>query len=404
MKKSDTEGSDRWDSRRGRKSDARNSDSKARKENKETSIEAVKAEQKKIEEEMKKRRERLEAWRATQKAKEDENAGEENAMEEPKEEKKGWTLDDDEDDDEEEIEVEEIEVEENGEVRKEDDDEKSKSDSKPDEETEDTNKMDTVEAKPDVENGEEDVDPLDAFMVDINEEVKRRQEEEVTLKKVGTNVVTVTKAQGVSTKQDEQATAALAAAKGELLHNNQDAVEYSDEEGDDFGTAISKLVARNKKKELPIVDHSKIDYKPFRKNMYVEVPELAKMNEEDVKLYRESLENITVKGKDCPKPVRTWTQCGLSNKITDVLKKNSYEKPTPIQSQAIPAIMSGRDMIGTAKTGSGKTLAFVLPMLRHVLDQPPLELEEGPIAIILSPTRELAMQTYSECKKVLQIT
>jgi len=391
MKKSDVETNDRWDSKRGRKSDTRSSDSKARKENKETSIEAVMAEQKKIE----KRRERLEAWRAAQKAKEDENAGEADVAaaeeeEEPKEEKKGWTLDDDEDDEEE---------EENDEAAKDNEDE-SNNDPKTDEKTqEDTNKMDTTETKPEIQNGEEEIDPLDAFMVDINEEVKRRQEEEVTLKKVGKTVVTVTKTQGISTKQDEQTAAALAAAKGELLHNNQDAVEYSDEEADDFGTAISKLVAKNKKKELPIVDHSKIDYKPFRKNLYVEVPELAKMNEEDVKLYRESLENITVKGKDCPKPVRTWTQCGLSNKITEVLKKNSYEKPTPIQSQAIPVVMSGRDMIGTAKTGSGKTLAFVLPLLRHVLDQPPLELEEGPIAIVLSPTRELAIQTYNECKK-----
>ena len=401
MKKGDSEASDRWDSRRERKSDTRSSDSKSRKENKETSIEAVKAEQKKIEEEMKKRRERLEAWRAAQKAKEDENADEENATEEePKEEKKGWTLDDDEDDDEEEEEEVVVvkEEEENDEGSK-DNDEKPKADENTDVKSQDANKMDTAEVKPDTENGEEEVDPLDAFMVDINEEVKRRQEEEITLKKVGTTVVTVTKAQGVSTKEDEQTAAALAAAKGELLHNNQDAVEYSDEEGDDFGMAISKLVAKNKKKELPVVDHSKIDYKPFRKNLYVEVPELAKMTEDDVKLYRESLENITVKGKDCPKPVRTWTQCGLSNKITEVLKKNSYEKPTPIQSQAIPVIMSGRDMIGTAKTGSGKTLAFVLPMLRHVLDQPPIELEEGPVAVILSPTRELAIQTYSECKK-----
>jgi ATP-dependent RNA helicase DDX46/PRP5 len=46
-----------------------------------------------------------------------------------------------------------------------------------------------------------------------------------------------------------------------------------------------------------------------------------------------------------------------------------YTKPMPIQAQALPAIMSGRDCIGIAKTGSGKTLAFVLPMLRHIKDQ-----------------------------------
>lgn len=54
--------------------------------------------------------------------------------------------------------------------------------------------------------------------------------------------------------------------------------------------------------------------------------------------------------------------------------------------------MKGLDVIGIAKTGSGKTLAFLLPMLRHVVDQPPLEADEGPIAIIMTPTRELCMQ------------
>ena len=59
--------------------------------------------------------------------------------------------------------------------------------------------------------------------------------------------------------------------------------------------------------------------------------------------------------------------------------RGSFETPTPIQSQAIPAIMSGKDVIGIAKTGSGKTIAFLLPMLRHILDQPALEEDDGPI-------------------------
>lgn len=59
--------------------------------------------------------------------------------------------------------------------------------------------------------------------------------------------------------------------------------------------------------------------------------------------------------------------------------RNNLERPTPIQAQAIPIIMSGRDVIGIAKTGSGKTLAFLIPMFRHILDQPPLEEDDGPI-------------------------
>lgn len=63
--------------------------------------------------------------------------------------------------------------------------------------------------------------------------------------------------------------------------------------------------------------------------------------------------------------------------------RHGYEKPTPIQSQAIPAIMSGRDLIGIAKTGSGKTIAFLLPMFRHIMDQRSLEEGEGPIGMSL---------------------
>lgn len=81
------------------------------------------------------------------------------------------------------------------------------------------------------------------------------------------------------------------------------------------------------------------------------------------------------------------------------MKRNLFEKPTPIQAQGLPIIMSGRDMIGIAKTGSGKTLAFLLPMFRHILDQPELEPDDGPIAVIMTPTRELAMQIAKEAKK-----
>ena len=87
----------------------------------------------------------------------------------------------------------------------------------------------------------------------------------------------------------------------------------------------------------------------------------------------------------------------------DVIKKLGYAGPTPIQAQAIPAIMSGRDVIGVAKTGSGKTIAFLLPMFRHIKDQRSLEQMEGPIAVVMTPTRELAVQIHRECKPFLRV-
>ena len=86
----------------------------------------------------------------------------------------------------------------------------------------------------------------------------------------------------------------------------------------------------------------------------------------------------------------------------EVIKRLGYAAPTSIQSQAIPAIMSGRDVVGIAKTGSGKTVAFLLPMFRQIKDQRPLETMEGPIAIIMTPTRELAVQIHRDCKPFLK--
>lgn len=63
-------------------------------------------------------------------------------------------------------------------------------------------------------------------------------------------------------------------------------------------------------------------------------------------------------------------------------------------SQGVPIALSGRDMIGIAKTGSGKTAAFIWPMLVHIMDQKELEAGEGPIAVIVCPTRELCQQVW----------
>lgn len=82
------------------------------------------------------------------------------------------------------------------------------------------------------------------------------------------------------------------------------------------------------------------------------------------------------------------------------LKALQYASPTLIQQEALPVILSGRDLIGTSKTGSGKTAAFVLPMLFHILAQPKIEKGDGPIAVLLAPTRELVTQIVAEAKKL----
>ncbi len=78
---------------------------------------------------------------------------------------------------------------------------------------------------------------------------------------------------------------------------------------------------------------------------------------------------------------------GLSEPVLKALDEVGYESPSPIQTQTIPPLLAGRDVVGQAQTGSGKTAAFALPLLsRLALDRP------GPLALALTPTRELALQ------------
>lgn len=112
--------------------------------------------------------------------------------------------------------------------------------------------------------------------------------------------------------------------------------------------------------------------------------------------------NITVRGKDVPRPIMNWSQSGLSEKVLKTLEKNKFAHPFAIQSQALPVIMSGRDCIGIAETGSGKTLGYVLPMVRHILSQPKVQIDEGPIALVMVPTRELADQVFEDTRQMLK--
>jgi len=162
--------------------------------------------------------------------------------------------------------------------------------------------------------------------------------------------------------------------------------------------ALEVLAEMNKKKELRAVDHASIEYLTVRKNLYIVPQSLAKLSPLEVAERRAKL-GVKVRGKGAPSPVSTFREAGLSERINAVLESKNMVNPFPVQAQCLPCIMAGRDVIGIAKTGSGKTLAFVLPMLRHILDQPPLAPgETGPIGLILAPARELAYQIHVVCK------
>lgn len=257
------------------------------------------------------------------------------------------------------------------------------------------------------EQTEEEIDPLDAFMAGIQDEIKAPPAQDVQKNKNLGN------SKYDDDSDDDPMESFLKAKKdtglalaSEVLRAgyNSDEEVYAAAKAVDAGMVEydenDNLVVVEKRKiePIPALDHSEIEYEAFCKDFYEEKPEISGMSEQDVAEYRKNLA-IRVSGFDVPKPIKAFADCGFSTTLMNAISKQGYEKPTPIQCQALPIVLSGRDIIGIAKTGSGKTAAFVLPLIVHIMDQPELAKDEGPIGIICAPTRELAHQIFLEAKK-----
>ncbi|XP_061779097.1 probable ATP-dependent RNA helicase DDX5 [Nerophis lumbriciformis] len=138
--------------------------------------------------------------------------------------------------------------------------------------------------------------------------------------------------------------------------------------------------------------HWNLDQLPkFQKNFYHEHPDTSRRSPQEVEQYRRSKE-VTVKGRDCPKPIVKFHEAAFPSYVMDVIVKQNWVEPTSIQSQGWPVALGGKDMVGIAQTGSGKTLAYLLPAIVHIQHQAFLEHGDGPICLVLAPTRELAQQ------------
>ncbi|XP_078160789.1 P-loop containing nucleoside triphosphate hydrolases superfamily protein isoform X1 [Carex rostrata] len=249
-----------------------------------------------------------------------------------------------------------------------------------------------------------EIDPLDAFMEGIQDEISKAPAPAPSNQKVD---------KYIEDEEDDPMESFLHSKKDAGLALAADALNAgygSDEEVYAAAKAVDAgmveydsddnpiVVDKRKIEPIPSLDHSVIDYEPFNKDFYDEKPSISGMSEQDVADYRRILA-IRVSGFDVPKPIKLFEDCGFGAPLMSTISKQGYEKPTPIQCQALPVVLSGRDIIGIAKTGSGKTAAFVLPMIVHIMDQPELAKEEGPIGVICAPTRELAHQIYLEAKK-----
>lgn len=147
--------------------------------------------------------------------------------------------------------------------------------------------------------------------------------------------------------------------------------------------AVSELA-----KGIQYEDPIKTSWKPPR---YI-----ITMSEQKRNAIRKRL-RILVEGEDVAPPIRSFKEMKLHKGILNGLAAKGIKRPTPIQIQGIPTVLSGRDLIGIAFTGSGKTLVFVLPIIMFALEQEyrlPFVKNEGPYGLIICPSRELAKQTY----------
>jgi len=138
----------------------------------------------------------------------------------------------------------------------------------------------------------------------------------------------------------------------------------------------------------------------FDRVFYEPLPTVNQRSAEEVANIRYEM-GITVHPENCCAPVTSFEEAFKSRQmyVLETIQKLNFRAPTPIQCQSWPIVLSGHDMIGIAETGSGKTLGYLLPGIIHMLGQPDLAPGEGPMALILAPTRELSLQIFEECEK-----
>ncbi|KAJ0982271.1 hypothetical protein J5N97_010526 [Dioscorea zingiberensis] len=113
---------------------------------------------------------------------------------------------------------------------------------------------------------------------------------------------------------------------------------------------------------------------------------------------------VETSGDNVPPPVNTFADIDLGDALNENIRRCKYVKPTPVQRHAIPISLGGRDLMACAQTGSGKTAAFCFPIISGIMRGGPAQRPRGsrtayPLALILSPTRELSVQIHEEARK-----
>lgn len=154
---------------------------------------------------------------------------------------------------------------------------------------------------------------------------------------------------------------------------------------------------------LEVIDWQGLEIVPVQKDFSFEHPAVAARSEEECERIRatNSIHVVTNLGAEdqMPKPIIRFEEAPFPDWAAAELRQMGFQQPTPIQVQAWPVVLKGHDFVGIAETGSGKTIAYVLPMLVHLMAQPELRPGEGPIGLILVPTRDLCMQVTKQVEQ-----
>ncbi|XP_075924891.1 putative ATP-dependent RNA helicase DDX59 isoform X3 [Petromyzon marinus] len=132
---------------------------------------------------------------------------------------------------------------------------------------------------------------------------------------------------------------------------------------------------------------------------YEEHSFISSLTAEQVRSLRRSL-GISVEGRDPPRPVLEFSHCPMPEALAQNLAACGYHEPTPVQMQMLPPALGGRDVIVRAETGSGKTAGFLVPIVALLAGCGPSEVRD-PLAVVVTPTRELAMQIERQAKELM---
>lgn len=233
-------------------------------------------------------------------------------------------------------------------------------------------------------NNEPEADDLDLFMSDIKKHATELDAKSEN-KKDSTDTIV----------EDDQ-------SSNNEIDNDEENDEDEDDDESKESKRLLKLLKEKNKKSIPYHEPST---EPFDKIFYHESDFIKNLTKDEVNELR-TKDNITVRSyknsKNIKNPILEWSHLCLPTKLLSVIESLGHDSPTSIQCEALPNIMSGSDIIGIAKTGSGKTLAFLLPLFRQIMSQEMTNKGEGPLALIMAPTRELTLQIFKECKPFLK--